>query len=100
MSIWVGRKLYSALPNGPRDRRFIHERLKAVQLLRNRISHHEPVLTAANSLYTGDGVLTLPQLIECVEWVCTHTAHWMKAQFRYADAERILREVAAMNVPL
>jgi hypothetical protein len=44
--------------------------------------------------------LTLPQLIECVEWVCTHTAQWMKAQFRYADAERILREVAAMNVPL
>ena len=100
MSIWVGRKLYTAFPNGPRDRKFIHGRLKAAQLLRNRISHHEPVLPSADSLYTGDGVLTLPQLIECVEWVCTHTAQWMKAQFRYAEAERILREVAAMKLSL
>jgi hypothetical protein len=100
MSLWVGRKLYTAFPNGPRDRRFIHERLKAVQLLRNRISHHEPVLTSSNNLYTGDGVISLPNLLECLEWVCTHTRQWVQAQFRYAEAERVLREVAAMQVTL
>jgi hypothetical protein len=100
MRLWVQKRLYTAFPNGPRDRRLIHERLKSVQLLRNRISHHEPVLTSSNHLYTGDGIISLPELLECVEWVCTHTRHWLQAQFRYADAERVLREVAAMRVTL
>ena len=100
MRLWVGQKLYTAFPNGPRDRKFIHERLKAVRLLRNRISHHEPVLTSSNNLYTGDGVISLPELVECVEWVCTHTAQWVQGQFRYSEAERVLREVAAMKVSL
>jgi hypothetical protein len=100
MSLWVGRKLHRAFPNARRRRAVIHGRLKAIQLLRNRISHHEPILTAANALYNGDGVLTLPQLLECVEWVCADTAQWMKAQFGYGEAERILREVAAMKISL
>jgi hypothetical protein len=100
MSLWVGQKLYTAFPNGPRDRKRIHERLKALQLLRNRISHHEPVLTSSNNLYTGDGVISLPELLECVEWACTHTRQWVQGQFRYAEAERVLREVAAMRISL
>jgi hypothetical protein len=79
----------------------IHQRLKAVQLLRNRISHHEPVLTASNKLYNGAAtLLELPEVLECVEWVCAETAQWIKANFRYADAERILRVVAAMKISL
>jgi hypothetical protein len=74
--------------------------LKAIQLLRNRVSHHEPVLTAANAIYNGDGVLTLPELLEAVAWVCVDTAQWMKEQFRYEEAERILRKVAAMKISL
>ena len=96
----VERKLHVAFPNTRRTRASIHDRLKVIQLLRNRISHHEPVLTAANALYNGDGVLTLPELLECVEWVCVDTAEWMKAQFRYAEAEHILREVGAMQISL
>lgn len=99
-SLWVGRKLHTAFPNAHRHRKFIHQRLKAIQLLRNRISHHEPVLTAANAVYNGDGVITLPELLESVEWVCTDTAQWIKAQFRYTEAERILRQVAALGVSL
>jgi hypothetical protein len=98
--IWVDRKLHAAFPNARRHRKHIHERLKAIQLLRNRISHHEPVLTATNAMYNGDGVITLPELLECVEWVCADTAQWMKAQFRYAAAERILREVSAMGISI
>jgi hypothetical protein len=99
-SLWVGRQLHTAFPNARRHRRLIHERLKNIQLLRNRISHHEPVLTGGNALYNGDGVITLPEVHECIEWVCTETAGWIKAQFRYAEAERILRDVAAMRIPL
>jgi hypothetical protein len=99
-TLWVGRKLHMAFPNARRTRASIHARLKVIQLLRNRISHHEPVLTAANVLYNGDGVLTLPELLECVEWVCMDTAQWIKAQFRYAEAERILRDVGAMKISL
>lgn len=98
--LWFDKKLYMAFPNAHRPRAAIHQRLKAIQLLRNRISHHEPVLTASNTLYNGDAFLTLPEVLECVEWVCTDTAQWIKAHFRYADAERILRDVTAMNISL
>ena len=64
----------------------------------NHISHHEPVLTAANALYTGDGVITLPEVLECVEWVHMDTAQWIRAEVRYAEGERILRTVVAMNI--
>lgn len=99
-SLWVNRKLHSAFPNARRQRGQIHDRLKAIQLLRNRISHHEPVLTAANALYTGDGVITLPEVLECIEWVCVDTASWIEDEFHYAEAERILLAVAAMNITL
>ena len=64
--LWVERKLHTAFPNARGIRASIHGRLKAIQLLRNRISHHEPVLTAASTLYNGDGFLTPPELLECV----------------------------------
>ncbi len=100
-SLWVGRKLNKAFPNARLQMGVIHQRLKAVQLLRNRISHHEPVLTASNKLYNGAAtLLELPEVLECVEWVCAETAQWIKANFRYADAERILRVVAAMKISL
>lgn len=98
--LWMGRKLSAAFPNTTLKRDAIHQRLKTVQLLRNRISHHEPVLTGSNGLYNGNAVITLAEIIECVEWVCRDTAQWIKAQFRYAEAERILREVAAKGISL
>jgi hypothetical protein len=99
-SLWVNQKLNAAFPYARRHRSLIHERLKAIQLLRNRISHHEPVLTAGDVVYNGTGVLSLPQLLECVEWVCPEAAQWIKAEFRYADAEQVLQRVARMNVSL
>jgi hypothetical protein len=97
---WVNHRLHQAFPNARRHRKFIHERLKIIQLLRNRISHHEPVLTSRKTLYAGNDFITLPALLECVEWVCTETAAWMKTQFRYTDAERILEEVNASGISL
>jgi hypothetical protein len=99
-SLWIGQKLHTAFPNARLQMKFIHRRLKAIQLLRNRISHHEPVLTASNKLYNGAALLSLPEVLECAEWVCSETAQWIESQFRYADAERILRHVAAMEISL
>jgi hypothetical protein len=55
------------------QRHAIHQRLKTVQLLRNRISHHERVLTAAQALYNGAGVISLAEILECVDWICADT---------------------------
>ena len=99
-SLWVNRKLNAGFPNTRFTRDVIHLRLKSIQLLRNRISHHEPVLTAGNVVYNGDTFVRLHDLIECTEWICVDTAQWIKAAFRYADAERILRDVAAMRISL
>jgi len=100
-SLWVDRKLNAAFPNARgKTRSDIHNRLKSIQLLRNRISHHEPVLTTSNALYNGDGLITLGELMECVQWVCTETAQWMQAEFKYTEAQRILHDVAAMRITL
>jgi hypothetical protein len=74
--------------------------LQAARSIASYATANEPVLTAANAIYNGTGLLTLPELLEAVEWVCADTAQWMKAQLRYAEAERILGEVAAMKLSL
>jgi hypothetical protein len=48
-------------------------------------------LTSGNVLFTGDGVIALPEVRECIEWICAETAAWIKASFRYSKGERILR---------
>jgi len=63
-ALWVNQKLNRAFPNAVgKTRSDIHERLKAIHLLRNRLSHHEPILTAANGVYNGNLILPLPQLV-------------------------------------
>jgi hypothetical protein len=71
-----------------------------VQRLRNRISHHERILTSHNRLYTGDTFLTLDQVLECVDWVCTDTCGWLKSRFRYAEAQHILAAVTSTGAHL
>jgi hypothetical protein len=58
------------------------------------------VLTSTNEIYAGDNFMTVAELVECVDWTCMETAHWMKAQHRYREAGRILAEVHAMKVVL
>jgi hypothetical protein len=99
-TLWFGKHLAMAFPNTALRRDQIHARFKIVQLLRNRISHHEPILTTRNTLYTGHDFLSLAELLECVEWVCTEAAQWMKTRFRYAEAGHILDAVKAVGVSL
>ena len=97
-SLWLGRKLSAAFPNTTKPRHEIHTRMKEVQRLRNRISHHERILTSRMQFYIGGRVfLTLDQVLECVDWVCADTAGWLKTRFRYADAQRILNTIISIG---
>lgn len=99
-SLWVERKLNAAFPHARRHRSDIHDRLKAIQLLRNRISHQEPVLTSENVLYTGHRTISPAEVLEPVDWVCAHTGQWLKTKFRYNEAIRILESVNGMKISL
>jgi hypothetical protein len=98
--LWVKQKLHKAFPNTSLRRNDIHDRLKEIQLIRNRVSHHEPVLTASNALYNGNALTTLPAVLEVAEWVCTDTAQWIRSEFGFGEADRILRHVAALGITL
>lgn len=98
--LWLGRKLSAAFPNATRSRQNIHARLKEIQLLRNRISHHERILTSRNKLYNGRTLLALDDVLECVEWVCADTAGWLKTRFRYLTVQRILNTIVSIGVRL
>ncbi len=100
-ALWVGKKLNKAFPNaGGLTHRNIHDRLKITQRLRNRISHHERVLTSGNTLYTGFDFLTLAELIEVADWICADTAGWIRTRFRFVDAQQILADVSTLGLPL
>lgn len=99
-SLWVDKKLNKAFPHARRDRGQIHRRLKAIQRLRNRISHHERVLTSANAVYYGDGYLTLEEIMECVNWICPLTGQWLRTEFKFTEAADILRAVHSRNIVL
>jgi hypothetical protein len=99
--LWLGRKLGAAFPNTTKCREDIHTRLKQVQRLRNRLSHHERILTSRNRLYNGSTVfLTLDEVIECADWVCADTSAWLKTRFRYATVQRILSTIISIGVRL
>ncbi|HVP00454.1 MAG TPA: hypothetical protein VMT15_20420 [Bryobacteraceae bacterium] len=99
--LWVHRKLSRAFPNTAMSRDQVHQRLKIIQALRNRISHHEPVLTSSKTLYAGRAsMLTVPELLEPVEWVCADTAQWIKTKFRCSEAERVLEDVHKLGITL
>jgi hypothetical protein len=67
--------------------------LEVIRRLRNRIAHHEPILTSSNEVYTGytaQPTISLPQLLQCVEWISPATSLWMTNCTRYAQAGAIL----------
>ncbi|MGD0630397.1 MAG: hypothetical protein ABR987_13660 [Terracidiphilus sp.] len=93
--------LHRAFPAARLSRPIVHARLESVRTLRNRIAHHEPVLTSRRSLYAGSGVyLPLTSLYECAQWLGPELAAWLRSSFRYCNAEAILSQVASSGVTL
>lgn len=95
--------LHRAFPFATVPRRVIHGRLDTIRLLRNRIAHHERVLTTGNKLYTGHAAapyLTLPGILECARWVSPDIAAWLETKFRYAQAKTLLMAASQSGVML
>lgn len=95
--------LYKAFPAAKRPRRFIHWRFRTIQYLRNRIAHHEPILTSTNEVQTGfndQPKIALPAILEAAQWISPPTANWQRQTTRYDAALAILAEVAASGITL
>jgi hypothetical protein len=95
--------LYKAFPHAHVPRRVVHWRVEVIRRLRNRIAHLEPILTSRNEVYTGFGAqptVTLPQVLQCVEWISPATAQWMTACTRYNQAAAILTACHASGIVL
>ncbi|CAN5604968.1 Abi family protein [soil metagenome] len=94
---------HKAFPHAHVPRSFVHTRLETIQRLRNRIAHHEPILSSTNEVYTGQlghPKIALQALVECVSWVSPATADWLRVTSRYEQAEAILADVAGRGLSL
>jgi hypothetical protein len=95
--------LHKAFPHVTKPRRIVHWRLELIRRLRNRIAHHERILTSTNEVYTGfidQPMMALPAILECVRWISPPTAIWIVDTTRYNQAVALLAEVAASGVTL
>jgi hypothetical protein len=101
-TLWVP-SLHRAFPHATAPRNKIHLRLEVIRRLRNRLAHHEPILTSHNEVYTGfkdQPYIALSSILECVEWVSEDAALWLKAKSRYRRAEELLLAVSKMGIAL
>lgn len=102
-SFWIPclHRAFPCATNLHPQRATIHRRLEDIRWLRNRIAHHEPILTSQTALYTGhNGYLTLAQVDECLAWICPETARWIKARSRFYAALDLLTDIAAGGIRL
>ena len=95
--------VHKAFPAANRPRRVIHWRFRTIQHLRNRIAHHEPILTSTNAVRTGfidQQTIALPDILEAVHWISPPTADWLRTTTRYDVAVALLAEVSASGLTL
>jgi hypothetical protein len=94
---------HQAFPHARVPRSHVHTRLETIQRLRNRIAHHEPILSSQNAVYTGHAshsTIDLPSILECVSWISPATADWLLTCTRYETARTLLAEVSASGIHL
>lgn len=100
--IWRN-SLHKAFPHAQVPRNRVHWRLESIRHLRNRIAHHEPIITSTNTVRTGrfdETHLTLDSLVERVKWISPPTADWLSATTSIGDAGAILKQVSALGITL
>lgn len=70
---WVAA-LHSSFPNAPRpiDRRYTHDNVDKIRVLRNRIAHHEPI-------YQRNVQQDLTHVVVVARWMCPATAGWIES---------------------
>jgi hypothetical protein len=88
--------LSAAFPHVRLARPLIHRRLEDIRWLRNRVAHHEPIMTSHGVLYVGHHrQVSLQQLAECVEWISPAIGGWFRTEFRFQEAKAIVNAVSA-----
>lgn len=86
--------LSAVFPSVRLARPLIHRRLEDIRWLRNRIAHHEPILTSGGSLYVGhQRRVSLDQLAECGDWISPSIGGWFRTYFRFVEATAIVDAV-------
>jgi Abi-like protein len=80
--IWGGQ-LRIAFPDFPqeRGRKSLHSRVRDVATLRNRISHHEPLIGR-------DTLADFSNLMTLLEWICPPKANWIRPHCRVPEIVR------------
>jgi hypothetical protein len=95
--------LHRAFPNAGVHRKVVHRRLETIRRLRNRIAHHERILTSQNLVYTGFPVqpcMDIREILECVQWVSADAADWLHAHSRFDRVQKILVDVSKAGMTL
>jgi hypothetical protein len=95
--------LHNAFPNYRGLPRNVHRRMEAIQRLRNRVAHHERILTSLNKVHTGhvaQVLLGLSSILECVVWAHPKTGDWIRTGTRYEHARELLSSFATRGVQL
>ncbi len=90
-----------AFPHVKLARPIIHRRLEDIRWLRNRVAHHEPILTSGGLLYVGhQRRISLTQLAECGDWISPSVGAWLRTNFRFVDAAAIVdaAEISGWNL--
>lgn len=70
MDLWE-RHLYKAFPNTKVGRKQLNKRLESIRLLRNRVAHHEPILSR-------DLRKDVDHILETIGWISPDTARWVR----------------------
>jgi len=73
--------------SGSDSRKRVHERVEALNYLRNRVAHHEPVYETFSipGPRQLDAVTTLHESIELVEWADPDAGSWIRERSTYAE---------------
>ncbi len=70
VDLWE-RHLYKAFPNAKLGRKQLNKRLESIRLLRNRVAHHEPILSR-NLEKDAERIL------ETIGWISEDTKRWVR----------------------
>jgi hypothetical protein len=70
VDLWE-RHLYKAFPNAKLGRKQLNKRLESIRLLRNRVAHHEPILSR-------DLLRDVDRILETIGWINGDTERWVR----------------------
>lgn len=70
VDLWE-RHLYKAFPNARLGRKQLNKRLESIRLLRNRVAHHEPILSR-------DLVKDVDRILETIGWISRDMELWVR----------------------